>query len=51
MLGIIGLFMITLRPKANPLIGRALIALAALAIAALLWHEWGQGTFQPDRVP
>lgn len=44
-----GVMMLTLRPKANPLFGRILMALGALTIAAVLWHALGQSTFQRDR--
>jgi uncharacterized membrane protein len=46
---IAGLLLITLRPKANPLLGRVLIGIGVLLIAVVLWQIANQPTFRPDR--
>jgi uncharacterized membrane protein len=48
-LAIAGLFLITLRPRSNPLIGRVLIVLGALILAVVLWQSVQQPPFRPDR--
>ena len=44
-----GFLLITVRPKASPLLGRALIGVGALLIAAVLWQIAGKPTFRPDK--
>lgn len=48
-LAIVGLLLITFRPRSNPLVGRVLIVLGALILAVVLWESAQQPTFRPDK--
>jgi type II secretory pathway component PulM len=48
-LAVLGLLLITFRPRANPLLGRVLMGLGALILAVVLWQILQQPSFLRDR--
>ena len=44
-----GILLLTLRPKANPLAGRLVMAAGALVLVVVFWHIVSQPTFRYDR--
>ena len=48
-LAIVGLLLITFRPRSNPLLGRVLIVLGAVILAVVLWESAQQPAFRLDK--